>query len=575
MVKSLRGVLARLLSLVLLAGGACPTLPGQIQIPIDRRQRAEDGKQKSQPTARLGGDQVFAFHAQATEIGRRVLDSGGNAFDAFVAVVVADNVLAEGASSLDGALGALLFVAKTRKVVYLDADFNDPRDPEAAWSPSDPKPGGAVLVPGTVAGLEAIATRYGSRPLAKLVEPAIALARDGFDVDAKFVTFLTAREGVLKRTEYGRRTFFRDGNTLEPGTRLRQPEVASFLSHLASEGSAYVYKGAWAEKFLATVRENGGRLTAADLASYRPLWQEPWWGSYRGHKVYSSSGRQYGGPWVLMALKTLEHTTLANRVHYTRSAEGLSLVVRTARGVWAEPWLFDYRVLDDHQLVQSRIQSSYADRIWDRVATKVEPTVRRKTGTHSYHVIVVDRHGNAVSGTHTHQSEPWGEGLFVEGIPLTSAGRIQPWYTQPGERRLSPLSIHLTFHAGRVRFLTGAISNSVVEAEFQNLVNLIDYGLAPTRALSMPRFGTFPVADTATHPLGLDLEQNWLDPRIGPELVARLRDQGLKFQQLGVVDTGLGVVAAIDPRGQISGAVSVLPGFEPPNRSLPLNSRSR
>ena len=524
-----------------------------------------------EPTVNRGAV-VIAYHPLAREIGRQVLDSGGNAFDAFVAVTAAEYVLAEGATSLAGALGALIYDARKGEVRYLDADFNDPKDPRATWTAEDPKPGKAILPPGAVAGLEAISKQYGRRSFAEMLQPAIGLARDGFSVNNVFPIFVNYRADVLKSSEYGRRTFFPNGRALVAGDRLRQPELATFLTRLARDGSAYMYTGDWARELVKVVNEKGGFLTAEDMSTYRPAWVEPWKAIYRGYEIHASSARSYGGPWVLTALKTLEHTTPTAESHYSGSAAGLELMVRTAREVWSEPWLFDFRQLDDRALVQSRLAADYTERIWRRVDGRVSSQPQKQSGSHSYQVIVIDREGNMVNGTHTHMSDLWGTGIFIEGIPLNAAGMI-PWSTRPGERRLSPFSIHLAFRDGKLRLATGAISSSFVEAEFQFLINLIDYGLPVKEAVSLPRFGTFPISSKKSNPYGLDWSRNWLDPRVDARIVKILKRRGLQFEQRGIVDTGLGAVATITPDGLIEATVAPAPYVSAPFE-VPVNLRN-
>src|SRR5690606_32132423 len=99
----------------------------------------------------------------------------------------------------------------------------------------------------------------------------------------------------------------------------------------------------------------------------------------------------------------------------------------------------------------------------------------RKNGTHSYHVIVSDKEGNTVTGTNSINAYPWGDGNFVEGIPLSNAGSNPGhnfFYAGPGERIISSLSMHLVFHGGKLKFATGAFNSSMIEAELQFLVNL-------------------------------------------------------------------------------------------------------
>jgi gamma-glutamyltranspeptidase / glutathione hydrolase len=508
---------------------------------------------------------VVTYHPIATRVGQNILDSGGNAFDAFVAATMADYVVAEGATSLAGTLGALVYDAKSQAISYLDADFNDVKEAKGRWTVSDPKPGKAVLVPGAVAGLEELSRRHGRLSFSKVLEPAIELAQDGFKIDSMYAAFVAWRSPTLQSSEYGRRTFFPNGRALQQGDLLRQPEVAEFLRSLAKQGSSYMYSGEWAGRCVETVKANGGLMSREDLASYQPAWFEPWKTSYRDYEVLSSSGRAYGGIWVLMALKTLEHTNLGSLGHFSASADALEVIVRVARRVWSEPWIFDYRQLDDPKLVQSRLTSKYAADIWAEVARQLPVRSRTKRASHSYQILVIDKDGNTVVGTHSHQSSPWGDGTFVEGIPLPTAGMI-PWGTRPGERRLSPFSIHLVFKNGSLRFASGAISDSLIEASLQFLVNLIDYKLPATQAVTLPRFGTFPHGlEPGSAELALDWSSNWLDSRVDLKIVDTLKARGLFFQQKGMIDTGLGAVVSVNPNGTIEGATAPIPYF--PERS--------
>src|SRR5262249_52187828 len=237
-------------------------------------------EQPAEPSIKRAGWQVIAYHPKAREIGESILAAGGNAFDAFVATVAAENVLAEGATSLAGALGVLVYRAENGLVSYLDADFNDPLDPAGRWTAGDPAPGKAVLVPGAPAGLEEMAARYGRLPLSRLLAPAIALAEDGFTVNPLMAMLVATRARILQRTEYGRSTFFPGGTALESGDTLRLPAVAEFLRNLVQHGSAYVYAGGFGRRFIATVQAEGGRLTEADLLAYRVRWCNPWATTY-------------------------------------------------------------------------------------------------------------------------------------------------------------------------------------------------------------------------------------------------------------------------------------------------------
>lgn len=513
--------------------------------------------QAAEPIKRRGGV-VIAYHPQAREIGEAVLRSGGNAFDAFVATVAAENVLAEGATSLAGSLAVLTYHAADGAILYLDADFNDPIDPAGRADAGNKNLGRAVLVPGAPAGLEALATRYGSMPFAELLEPAAELAENGFHVNRLMEAVVRQVKTVLNRTSYGRETFFRDGKAPERGEMLYQPEVATFLRRLGKEGSSYVYSGDWAERFLSTVQSQGGVLTEKDLSQYHVSWSTPWTTTYRGHTIHSSSGNSYGGVWVLLALKTLEHADLP-RTPYWEDADALELLVRIGHQSWSEPTIFNYGALNDPETIQGLLTPEHTRSILQRVRDRAPLNFMGGGGSHSYQVITTDDAGNIANGTTTINSGPWGDGLFVEGIPLTNAGRI-PWNTEPGARRLAAFSIHLAMDHNRPRFTVGAIGNSLPETAFQLLVKLIDYDMPVTEAVATPRFGTFP--DTSSsRKISVKLDRNWLDPRIDQAVVKTLKKRGLKFQQKGLVDTGLGAAIRFEGDEGATGVTAPVPYF--------------
>jgi gamma-glutamyltranspeptidase / glutathione hydrolase len=543
----------RLRSLLLVAGLLLLTFPlmvcsGGREPALSQREQVFSKLEYQPEPATVTKDSeqtVAALHPKAREIGIDALKAGGNAYDAFVATTFAEYVLSEGGSSIGGPLGVLAYDAATKKAEYLDADFSTPLD--LANAKYDPKrPGTGALVPGAPAGLEELAKR-GKLGWARLIQPAVDLAQSGFAVSNLFAGILDSEADRLRKSEYARSTLFQpDGAPLKAGSRLVQPEFAAFLTKLQATGSRYMYEGEWGDRFLRTVRGAGGILTEADLRSYRARWVEPWKITYRDYTILSSSGRSYGGPWSLMVMKTLEHANLSSMPHPSTSAETLEMMIRAAREVWTTPWLFDCLAISGSNPVctldrASEVQS-HLDRdggqIWSRVAARMPSVAKYQTRSHSYHVIATDRQGNVVCGTHTIEGSAWGDALFVDGVPLTNAGIIA-WGTRAGERRLSPLTMHFAFRDGRIAFAQGAISNSVLEASVQFLVNMIDYRLSPGEALSRPRFGTFPPkGDT----FDVDWSTNWLSPDIGEDIVRTLKDRKINVRNTGIVDTGLGTL---------------------------------
>jgi gamma-glutamyltranspeptidase len=132
----------------------------------------------------------------------------------------------------------------------------------------------------------------------------------------------------------------------------------------------------------------------------------------------------------------------------------------------------------------------------------------------------------------------------------------------PGERRLSPLSMHFVLERSTPRIAIGCTSDSVVEAGFQLLVDLLDYHLTLFEAVNAPRFGSFGLS--RLNPLGLRLDQNRLDPRIDRALVKSLKKQKIRVTQKGTVETGLGAILAMPPSGPSEGTTVPLPNIAMP-----------
>lgn len=502
---------------------------------------------------------VASYNAEARSAGTQVLAAGGNAFDAFVAATFVEYVVAPGVTSLAGPLTALVHHKASGERVFLDAELDHVADPDGMWADGEPD-GKGVMVPGALHGLEAIHQRFGRLRWSQLVQPAIALAAHGFPIDESYAGTITWREGVLGATPYGARTFFRRGDPLQAGERLVQPELAQFLRQVAEDGSAAMYHGDWGQRCVAAVRARGGLMRDADLHGYRSRWRAPRRVTYRGHEVYGSSGRSYGGAWSLLALKTLERFDMSGSPHVSESAERLEVLVRIAQHLWAESWLFDTEHLDSDEKVAQFLTAAYGTQVWERVRRELPALPTRRRGTHSYHVVVVDRDGNAITGTNTINALPWGDGIFVDGIPLTTALSHAGNATRPGERRLSPMSSHLVFRDGRMRVVSGTFNASLVEAGFQLVVNAIDFALSAQRAASAPRFGTYSFSDDD---LDAGRGRMWLDPSVSTQVTDALRRRGLEFEQGSpFIDTGSGAIAMVGEDGSVDAALLPLVGHE-------------
>ncbi|MBS3066755.1 gamma-glutamyltransferase [Candidatus Pacearchaeota archaeon] len=488
---------------------------------------------------------VVGYHPIANRIGEKILNSGGNAFDAFVATTAAECVLGEGVTSLAGPLGALLYGSKSKKCYYLDAGFNTPLN-------IGKKDKIGARVPGAPAGLEAISKKFGKLPFHKVLEPAIQLARNGFKLNNLYADLIFFNKEKLKKSQYGKQKFFQNNKPLAKGKILKFPEVAVVLESLAKKGSKYMYEGEWAKKVVKEVQKKGGILTMKDFSQYEIKWRNPIKINYRDYKIYSTSGRTFGGLAVCLALKALENLDISSfKNHYSNDATALEILIRINNEAEKVVNNFKPKELDNNFLIQKLINKK-AHEILEKVQKEIKIN-KSVHGNHSYQVSIIDKEGNAITGTNSIQSLPWGEGIFVEGIPLTASGIVTPFSTNSGERELSALSMHMGMKSSKVAFISGAFGSSLIPAEFQFLVNIIDYKLSAKKATTLPRFGT-----TAWEMKNKKYIQKgiWLDTRIKKSIINTLNKRGLKFEQEGWVDTGFGSIILVKPDGSVEGSIA-------------------
>ncbi|HQR89061.1 MAG: hypothetical protein B7Y78_00500 [Caulobacter sp. 35-67-4] len=505
---------------------------------------------------------VAACHDRSVEIGLDILRRGGSATDAFIAVTFADYVQTPGASSLAGPMGALIHDPRTGEVHSLAAPLKTVSSLGGQWTTGETAVGKQVLVPGAVAGLEAMHRRFGRLPWADLVRPAAEMAREGFPVTPLMSGISIAYKATLSASDYGRQTYLRpDGSPHPVGAILKLPALADTLDAIAAKGAAHVQTGAWAQAVVAMVKEKGGEMTAADLADYRPEWSAPLRIAYRGRVIHGLGGHNSGGARLLLALETLEQADIKALGHPSESLDGLEAMVRISRAVSAEPPLNTHAFFEDPKAPAALLAGSRPAQIWGEVAARIQRPPLPAPGSHSYAVAVVDEQGGAVTGTHTIESLPFGtNGLFVGGVPLNNTGIQHPYSadsayaTPPGRYLIEPLSAVLAFEGDRLVLAGGTFSASLWPADFQMVSSLLDFDWTPERVALTPRFGGYGIDLTK---LTADISVNVIDKRVRAEVVEAMKQRGVALSQAGYVDTGMLVMIKRDLR---SGALT---GFTP------------
>ena len=344
----------------------------------------------------------------------------------------------------------------------------------------------AVGVPGTVAGLAEAHTRYGKLPWARLLEPAIAAARDGFAVNGNLYGAWTGWDSPdtvrmrdrISLTPASREQYTRDGDLLQPGDLIRSSEYAATLERLAREGASDFYEGETADRIARDFAEHGGHITREDLASFRVRVAEPVRGDYRGRAI-EAAGPPAGGMTLLQMLNYLEGFDLA--------AAGWPSAEAARRRVEAMAWAFEDR---EKHLADPEFAEVPVERLTDKQYAAAARTAH-DTGT--THVCVIDGGGTAVSLTHTLGSS---SGVVTPGLGFTynnymncfdpRPGRVNS--LAPGKTRITMMVPALVFRDGRLEIVLGAPGGTkIVTGVLQTLLNLVDHGMDPVNAVSAAR----------------------------------------------------------------------------------------
>ena len=370
---------------------------------------------------------IASAHPMATAAGEEILASGGNAFDAAIAVSAALGVVEPVGSGFGGGGFWLLHLARDGKQVMLDARETAPalahermyQDEEGnvirEASINGPLSAG---IPGLPAGLVYLAEHYGGLPLQKSLAPAIRYAKEGFYVSPRYQRLVRWRQQVLAGYEDAGKVFLENGAVPQLGYRIRQPELAKTIEQIAQKGLAGFYQGEVAERLVRGVREYGGIWSMKDLADYAVVEREPIVTEYHGIRVVSAPPPSAGGIVLAQALQILEKFDLAAMSEIVRKHHVIEAMRRAYRDravFLGDPDHVDVpvkRLLDKDYLagLALTVDSSKATPSAEIGDT---PGLDQR-GAQTTHFSVIDSAGNRVAGTLS-INLPFGSGFVAPG----------------------------------------------------------------------------------------------------------------------------------------------------------------
>jgi len=519
---------------------------------------------------------VTAQHL-ATQVGVKVLKEGGNAVDAAVAVGYALAVVHPCCGNLGGGGFMTLHLADGRNLFL---NFRE-RAPLAATAGMYLKADGsvdhaaslrsyeAVGVPGTVMGLNTALDRFGSLSRAKVMAPAIELAKSGFIIAPGDAALFAHAGNKLESDASARKQFLIDGHLPRAGERLKQPALANTLKLISTQGDKAFYDGPIATAIVKASQANGGLLTMRDFQQYSVEWLPTIECSYRGYKIESAPPPSSGGITLCEMLNILSGWPKFPHYAY-HSVPEVHYMVEAMRFAYADR----NNDLGDPDFVNNPAARLLSDKhaAWIRAqipADKAVPSTAvhggsvnaapEPEGRHTTQYSIVDTQGNAVSVTYTLNSL-YGTGLMAPGTGFLLNNEMNDFTSKPGvpnqfglvqgkanaiaggKRPLSSMTPTIVLKGGNVFMVTGSPGGStIINTTMETILDVINHGMNVKQAVDAPRIHQQWLPDIV-----------YLEPgALAPKVKASLEKMGYNFKT--VSHWGAAEAIVVRPDGVLTG----------------------
>ncbi len=456
----------------------------------------------------------------ATQVGVEILQQGGNAVDAAVAVGFALAVVLPNAGNIGG--GGFMVLHDGKSGENFTVDFREMAPSKASRDMYLDEQGNvvdgkslythfAVGVPGTVAGMEYALKKWGSLPLEKVIAPAIKLAEEGFIVSNTLAATLQEETETLGKWESSKKIFFKNDRPLVAGERLVQADLANSLRQIAQQGAKAFYEGEIAQKIVAEMEKHNGLITLEDMKGYQSVERKPIVGEYRGYKIVTMPPPSSGGIHLVQILNMLENYSLADSG--SNSAETIHYLAETMKLAYADRSEY----LGDPDFVKIPVtgltSKDYAKELIQAIdPDKARPAAEIKPGKpqpyesdQTTHYSGMDKAGNAVAVTYTLNLN-FGSGIVAEGTGILLNNEMDDFSAKPGvanafgliggdanavegkKRPLSSMTPTLVLKNDKPWLVTGSPGGArIITTVLQSILNTIDHGMNPAEAIVTPR----------------------------------------------------------------------------------------
>ncbi|MBL33198.1 MAG: gamma-glutamyltransferase [Gammaproteobacteria bacterium] len=453
---------------------------------------------------------ITSQHFLATAVGEKILNKGGNAYDASIAIAFTLAVVLPRAGNIGGGGFMVIYDGETKKPysidfrekapefsskdMYLNKDgtFNDLKLSTFGYLASG--------VPGTVAGLWEVHKKFGSLPWNVLIEDAIYFAENGFEITPFLADILLRYSEDLSSFPETKEIFQKHYPNFK-NKMLVQSDLANTLRIIASKGRDGFYKGEIAEKISSEMKTNGGLITKSDLQKYNPVWREPLISEYRDTSIITMGPPSSGGLHIIQMLNIIENFELNLMKH--NSLEYINLLAEVMKYAYSDrsKYLGDP---DFYEVPIKKITSKdYAKNILSNIKIgKATPANDIYPGKHlmkesheTTHFSVADKSGNVVSMTYTLNST-FGSKVVIKDTGILMNNEMDDFSAAPGipnqfnllgaeanqitpfKRPLSSMTPTIVLKDEELFFTTGSPGGSrIISAVLQSILNIIDFGM--------------------------------------------------------------------------------------------------
>lgn len=464
---------------------------------------------------------VVSAYPDASNIGKAILEKGGNAFDAMVATELALAVVHPKAGNIggggflvyrlkDGTTGSLDYREQAplaaHKDMYLDSIGN-------VIPGLSEKGVMSVGVPGTVAGIITAHEKFGKLPLSELVTPAIALCENGYELTKYHAKYLNDFQEQLKaHTRYDHEYIAKD-NPFQAGQVIKRPELAKTLKRIKENGRAGFYEGETAQLIVDEMLAQGGIITLEDLKTYSPKWRNPIRFKYKDYNVISMAPPSSGGVCLAQIMKMVTHHPLRDYGFHT--TEAIQIMVEAERRAYADraeflgdPDFFEVpldTLLDDTYL-KNRMQDVTLEKATKSSDISHGNITMQQESMETTHYSIVDSEGNAISVTTTLNSN-FGSKVMVKGAGFFLNNEMDDFSVKPGvpnlyglvgneansiapkKRMLSSMTPTIVEKDGKLFMVVGTPGGStIITSVFQTIINVVEYDMGMQEAVDAPRF---------------------------------------------------------------------------------------